>query len=204
MNLKEILAISGYSGLFKYVSQGKNGIIVEGLEDKKRMNAYAHYKVSSLDDIAIFSDSGEIPLREIFKKISVLESGGETPSFKSDDKKLKEYSKTANIPGFRKGMVPPGVIKKMYGNAILSDEVIRSVEKELNNYLVNEKPDIFAQPLPILNEMDKMDESLPEMRSFVMPGGHTTVSYCHIARCVCRRAERNTIHLAEENFVDLQ
>jgi cob(I)alamin adenosyltransferase len=50
-------------------------------------------------------------------------------------------------------------------------------------------------------EMDKMNEKLPEMRSFVLPGGHTTVSYCHIARCVCRRAERCTIHLAETSFV---
>src|SRR4051812_46450819 len=50
-------------------------------------------------------------------------------------------------------------------------------------------------------EIDKMNETLPEMRSFVLPGGHTTVSYCHIARCVCRRAERLTIHLSEESFV---
>jgi cob(I)alamin adenosyltransferase len=49
--------------------------------------------------------------------------------------------------------------------------------------------------------MDKMNETLPEMRSFVLPGGHTTVSYCHIARCVCRRAERLTIHLSENSFV---
>jgi cob(I)alamin adenosyltransferase len=45
--------------------------------------------------------------------------------------------------------------------------------------------------------IDKMNETLPEMRSFVLPGGHTIVSYCHVARCVCRRAERNTIHLSE-------
>lgn len=51
------------------------------------------------------------------------------------------------------------------------------------------------------NEMDKMNESLPEMKSFVLPGGHTTVSFCHIARCVCRRAERNVIYLSESSFV---
>ena len=45
-------------------------------------------------------------------------------------------------------------------------------------------------------EMDRMNETLPEMRSFVLPGGHTTVSYCHIARTVCRRAERRSIELA--------
>ncbi|MFH1319985.1 MAG: cob(I)yrinic acid a,c-diamide adenosyltransferase [Bacteroidota bacterium] len=50
-------------------------------------------------------------------------------------------------------------------------------------------------------EIDKMNESLPEMRSFVIPGGHTTVSFCHIARCVCRRAERTVTQLSGENYV---
>lgn len=47
-------------------------------------------------------------------------------------------------------------------------------------------------------EIDEMNETLPEMRSFVLPGGHTTVSFCHLARCVCRRAERLSIDLSEE------
>ena len=46
-------------------------------------------------------------------------------------------------------------------------------------------------------EMDKMNETLPQMTHFVLPGGHTTVSYCHIARCVCRRAERLATALYE-------
>lgn len=45
------------------------------------------------------------------------------------------------------------------------------------------------------SEIDKMNEILPEMRHFILPGGHTTVSYCHIARCVCRRAERLTVEI---------
>lgn len=49
--------------------------------------------------------------------------------------------------------------------------------------------------------IDRMDEELPPMRSFVLPGGHTTVSYCHIARCVCRRAERIVVHLSNESEV---
>lgn len=51
-------------------------------------------------------------------------------------------------------------------------------------------------------EIDRMDEVLPEMKSFVLPGGHTTVSYCHLARCVCRRAERLATHLSEIDFVE--
>jgi cob(I)alamin adenosyltransferase len=63
-------------------------------------------------------------------------------------------------------------------------------------------PDLKEEDVTLLeNEIDKMNETLPEMRSFVLPGGHTTVSYCHIARCVCRRAERLSIHLSESSFV---
>lgn len=80
------------------------------------------------------------------------------PSF---EKKLKEYSKTANIPGFRKGMVPAGMIKKMYGASIFSDEVLKAVEKQLFTYLNEEKPDIFAQPLPLANDLRKLDMNNP-------------------------------------------
>lgn len=63
-------------------------------------------------------------------------------------------------------------------------------------------PDLKEEDVTLLEqEMDRMNETLPEMRSFVLPGGHTIVSYCHIARCVCRRAERLTIHLSENSFV---
>tara|TARA_R110001583_G_scaffold77623_1_gene211185 strand:- start:17747 stop:18322 length:576 start_codon:yes stop_codon:yes gene_type:complete len=54
------------------------------------------------------------------------------------------------------------------------------------------------------NEIDNMNESLPEMTHFVLPGGHTTVSFCHIARCICRRAERITTQLNEESTVEPQ
>ncbi len=51
------------------------------------------------------------------------------------------------------------------------------------------------------NEIDLMNKLLPEMKWFVLPGGHPFVSQCHIARCVCRRAERRVIALSEESFV---
>lgn len=85
------------------------------------------------------------------------------PSF---EKKLKEYSKTANIPGFRKGMVPAGMIKKMYGAGIFSDEILKTVEKQLYTYLNEEKPDIFAQPLPLETDMSKIDLNNPSDYDF--------------------------------------
>ena len=86
--------------------------------------------------------------------------------FPSFDKKLKDYSKTANIPGFRKGMVPAGMIKKMYGSSIFTDEVLKSVEKELYSYLNKEKPEIFGQPLPLNSDLSNMDINAPASYDF--------------------------------------
>jgi len=64
-------------------------------------------------------------------------------------------------------------------------------------------PDIKEEDIVALEkQIDKMNEVLPEMKNFVLPGGHTTVSYCHIARCVCRRAERCAVNLASKEKVE--
>ncbi|BAU55211.1 cob(I)yrinic acid a,c-diamide adenosyltransferase [Mucilaginibacter gotjawali] len=64
-------------------------------------------------------------------------------------------------------------------------------------------PDLHAEDIELLEkEMDTMNGQLPELRHFILPGGSNAISYCHIARCVCRRAERITVHLAGESTVD--
>jgi cob(I)alamin adenosyltransferase len=64
-------------------------------------------------------------------------------------------------------------------------------------------PDLHEADIELLEtEMDRMNETLPELRHFILPGGSNAVSFCHIARCVCRRAERLTVHLSEESTVD--
>lgn len=64
-------------------------------------------------------------------------------------------------------------------------------------------PDLHLSDIELLEkEMDSMDTELPEMRNFILPGGHTAVSYCHVARCVCRRAERLAIRLSQEEYVN--
>ena len=83
------------------------------------------------------------------------------------EKALKQYAKSANIPGFRKGMVPSGVIKKMHGPAVYTEEVLRSIEKGLVDYLDQEKLDIFAQPLPATdNDPGSLDMNNPSEYSF--------------------------------------
>ena len=91
------------------------------------------------------------------------------PSF---EKSLKQYGKQANIPGFRKGMVPAGLIKKMYGNSVFTDEVLRTVEKELTSYMSTEKLEIFAQPLPLPeNDARQIDINNPADYSFAFEVG---------------------------------
>lgn len=91
------------------------------------------------------------------------------PSF---EKALKNYSKQANIPGFRKGMVPAGLIRKMHGQSVFTDEVLRSVEKQLNDYMVNEKLEIFAQPLPLPeNDARQLDVNAPSEYAFAFEVG---------------------------------
>ena len=96
---------------------------------------------------------------ELHDKLTVRVSKDDYyPSF---EKAVKDYSRKANIPGFRKGMVPPGMIKKMYGASIFYDEVVKAVEKKLQEYLTEEKPQIFAQPLPIQDDIANLDMSNP-------------------------------------------
>lgn len=90
------------------------------------------------------------------------------PSF---EKSLKEYSKKANIPGFRKGMVPAGLIKKMYGNSLFVDEVLKQVDKQVNDFLQTEKLDIFAQPLPVDMNLQQLDVNKPDNYTFTFEVG---------------------------------
>lgn len=69
-------------------------------------------------------------------------------------------------------------------------EIMKNGQPRLQNLGIVESDIEFLE-----NEIDMMEEALPPMTHFVLPGGHTTVSYCHIARCVCRRAERLAVHL---------
>ena len=91
---------------------------------------------------------------------------GKEDYFPTFEKKLKEYSKTVNMPGFRKGMVPTGMIKKMYGPSIYTDEVLKTVEKQLYSFLDTEKPDIFAQPLALDADIRKLDLNNPDEYEF--------------------------------------
>ena len=112
MKLKEILAISGHGGLFKFVSQGRNGIIVESFADQKRTFISAATKVSTLEDIAIFTETEEVPLRQVIKNIREKENDGKAIDHKSSNEELKQYMSEI-LPDYDRENVYVSDIKKI-------------------------------------------------------------------------------------------
>lgn len=113
MDLTGILSISGYGGLFKMIKQTKSGFIVESLVDQKRMQAFASSKISTLEDIAIFTDTGEVHLKKVLKKIFEVEEGKQLAlNAKSSNDELKLLFEKI-IPDYDKEKVYVSDIKKV-------------------------------------------------------------------------------------------
>ena len=112
--LKTILSISGKPGLFKLISLAKNLLIVESLQTGKRQPAYAHEKIISLGDIAIFTDEEDVPLSEVLNAIKEKENGAKvTLDFKkADNETLRAYLAEV-LPNFDRERVYPTDIKKL-------------------------------------------------------------------------------------------
>ena len=110
--LKGILAISGQPGLFKVLSETKNGVIVESLLTGKKQTAFASAKMSTLEDIAIYTVHEDFPLKKVFRKISDLENGGAAILPNSKPEELKKYFEKV-LPDFDKERVYVSDIKKV-------------------------------------------------------------------------------------------
>ena len=113
--LKKILSISGKPGLYKLISQGRNMVIIESLKEKKRMPAYAHEKILSLGDIAMYTNEGEVPLNDVMKSIKEKE-GGKAINIdlkKADAKDLAAYM-TEILPTYDRERVYASDMKKLF------------------------------------------------------------------------------------------
>jgi len=155
MILKDILAISGEPGLFRFIAQGKNAIIVEHLETKKRSSAYGSAKVSSLEDIAIFTDKEDLPLGKVFDLIHEKENGGPAIDSKADNNKLKIWFEGI-LPEYSKDKVYTSDIKKVaqwYNilhklELLIKEEPETPAETEKETAPVAEKKKKKAAPRP--------------------------------------------------------
>lgn len=111
--LKKILSISGKPGLYKLISQSKAVLIVEALSDGKRIPAHSSEKVISLSDVSMFTQDGEVPLREVLNTIKTKENGQKTLiDPKSTPEELKKFLEEV-LPTFDRDKVYPSDIKKL-------------------------------------------------------------------------------------------
>ena len=155
MDLKDIMSISGKGGLFKSVAQTKNGLIVESLTDKKRFPVYVSDKVSSLNDISMFTSDKEKPLTEIMDIIFKKEAGGPCPDPKtSGDAKLKKYFEEV-LPDYDKERVYVSDIRKLCGwyNLLHLLGLLKSTEEKSDATENIEKVET-----PEVQETDKKEE----------------------------------------------
>lgn len=113
IDLTGIISISGQPGLYKIVAQSKNGIIVEGLSDKKRVNVYASTKVSTLSDIGMYTTGDDKPLEEIMTAIFEKEKGGPSVDAKADDKQIEKYFSEI-LPDYDKERVYVSNMRKLF------------------------------------------------------------------------------------------
>ena len=111
MEFKEILAISGQPGLFRYVAQSRNGFIVESLLDGKRMNASSSSRISALSEISMYTEGEDMPLAEIYTKMYAYTEGKQGPSVKEGNARLKEFFGVV-VPDYDRERVHDSDIKK--------------------------------------------------------------------------------------------
>jgi len=136
MVLKDILSISGEPGLFKFIAQGKNAIIVEHIETGRRNSAFSSAKVSSLEDISVFTEGEDLPLGKVLDKIFEKESGGSAIDSKADAEKLRKYFEEV-IPDYSREKVYLSDIKKI----ILWYNLLQK-----KGMLIREEPEKEAEP----------------------------------------------------------
>lgn len=113
IDLTGIISISGQPGLYKVVAQSKNGIIVENLNDKKRTSISSTAKVSSLEDISMFTTGDDKPVSEIMKAIFDKEKGGPCLDSKADDKAVAAYFEVV-LPEYDKERVYTSNMRKLF------------------------------------------------------------------------------------------
>jgi hypothetical protein len=161
MILKDILAISGEPGLFKFIAQGKNAIIVEHLETGKRSSAFSSAKVSSLEDISVFTDDEDLPLAKVFDMIYEKESGEASIDSKSDPEKLRKYFEEI-IPNYSREKVYPSDIRKIFLWYNLLHKKSMLIKEEPEKSEVTDNEETSSGETPALAKKKKKGTSKPK------------------------------------------
>lgn len=139
MKLNEILTIVGKSGLHKLVSRSKSGIIVESFIDNKRFPVFGTDRVSTLEEITMFGNSEDLPLKTIFKAIYDIENGGKAIDPKSSNEDLKKYMLKV-FPDYNPDKVYVSDMKKLFSwyNQLLDKNMLNFDEETTEDNQVEE------------------------------------------------------------------
>ena len=131
MDLKKILTVAGQPDLFEVVKNTNKGIIVESIITKKRTQVFAHQRVNTLEDIAVFTLDGEIPLKEVFLKFYKSLDNKQAISHKSEPNEIKSFFEEY-FPEYDKDRVKFSDMKKMlkWYNMLLEHGYIDDKEEE--------------------------------------------------------------------------
>ena len=129
--LKEILSISGKPGLYKLVNNTSNAIIVESLLDGKRFPAYSNSKIISLEDISIYTENEDMPLKEVLKRIFDKENGADILSHKEATEKIQAYFEEV-VPEYDKERVYVSDMRKIiqWYNLISKKKILNFSEEK--------------------------------------------------------------------------
>lgn len=130
-DLSKILAVSGQSGLYLYISQARNGAIVEALVDKKRSSVSMTSKITSLADISIYTDDEEVKLQQVFLNMKEVLGDADAPSAKSKPEELKALFEKA-LPDYDRDRFYVSHMKKVveWYNALKNYASLDFVEPE--------------------------------------------------------------------------
>ena len=140
MNLSGILAIGGKGGLFRMISSTKTGLIVEGLEDKKRIPVYSAHQISALEEISIYTYEEDVPLTDVYKKLAALEDYKKSINHKEPGVKLRE--KTVEfLPDYDEDRVYDGDLKKLFQwyNLLVDKKIIVKPKAETKKKTATKK-----------------------------------------------------------------
>ena len=143
MDFSKILSISGKPGLHKMVGESKNGLIVESLTDGKKFPAFSHERISSLKEISIYTETGDISLKEVLKKMKEIQDGKPVDNPKkassSDLKVLFEQF----VPDYDKDAVYVSDMKKVFTwyNLLLEKDMLDFTDEEEENETTEENPE---------------------------------------------------------------
>ena len=132
MSLDKILAISGKPGLYEIVTQTRTGAVVESLIDKKRLTVGAHSNISILSEIAIYTLSEEVPLKDVLKKVKDKENGQQTSISHKDGKDVLEEYFFNVLPDYDEDRVYPSDIKKVvqWYNLLQKNNLLDTLESK--------------------------------------------------------------------------